>query len=63
MPEDEDQSAYACVEADGRFEVRAESGKCIVVCAGRHNAEHYAALLNEAWQAGYRQGYRSAKRD
>ncbi|MEL7449909.1 MAG: hypothetical protein AAFN78_11920 [Pseudomonadota bacterium] len=62
MRDETDTPAYTCVEADGRFEVRAESGKCMVVTADRHNAEHYATLLNEAWRSGFRQGYRDARR-
>lgn len=63
MGERGDQPAYHTVAADDRFEVRATSGKCMVVCRDRTNAEHYAVILNEAWQAGFRQGRRSARHE
>ncbi|MEM9056433.1 MAG: hypothetical protein AAGD86_03085 [Pseudomonadota bacterium] len=58
-----DETPYTCKAADGRFEVRSASGICVVVCNDRHNAEHYATLLNAAWQAGYKRGYRDASTD
>ena len=60
--ETDDQPAYQTQAADGRFEVRSASGKCMVVCRDEDSAGHYAVLLNEAYQAGFRQGFRQASR-
>ena len=60
MPDvkDDPQSAYTVHERDGRYQVRAASGRVIMVCADEGSASHYAVLLNEAYRAGYKLGYR-----
>ena len=57
-PNDDLQSAYSVHEREGRFEVRAASGRVIMVCNDEGSASHYAVLLNEAYRAGYKLGYR-----
>lgn len=60
---DETESPPYHVEPDGEgFQVVNESGRQMVACANCDNAEHYAALLNQAYQHGYKAGYRAAKR-
>lgn len=55
---DETQLAYTVQERNTRFEVCASSGRTILVCDNDASAAHYAALLNEAYRAGYKSGYR-----
>ena len=55
---DDPQSAYTVHEHDGRFEVCNASGRVIMVCTDEGSASHYAVLLNEAYRAGYKLGYR-----
>jgi len=60
MPDvkDDPQSAYTVHERDGRYQVRAASGRVIMVCNDESSAAHYVVLLNEAYRAGYKLGYR-----
>lgn len=60
MPDvkDDSQSAYTVHEREGLFEVRAASGRVIMVCNDENSASHYVVLLNEAYRAGYKLGYR-----
>ena len=63
MPADKEdqQLAYTVHEQDSRFEICAASGRTILVCDDEGSASHYAALLNEAHQAGYKLGYRDGR--
>ncbi len=45
------EKPYTIEAADGRFEVRAASGRVIMACADEASAAHYATLLNEAFRA------------
>jgi hypothetical protein len=55
---DDPESPYIEHERDGRYEVCAASGRVIMVCNDQSSASHYAVLLNEAYRAGYKVGYR-----
>lgn len=59
MPDttEDTQSAYTVQERGNRYEVRAASGRVIMVCNDENSASHYAVLLNEAFRAGYKSGY------
>ena len=59
---DNEQLAYTIQEQEGRYEVCAMSGRVIMVCADEASADHYAALLNEAFRAGYKMGYRVGRK-
>ena len=63
MPDanDESQLAYTVQENNERYEVRTASGRAILVFTDAGSASHYAALLNEAHRAGYKQGYRDGR--
>ncbi len=63
MPDETDDShiAYAVKARDGRFEVCAATGRVIMVCHDDRSAAHYASLLNEAFRAGYKKGYRDGR--
>ncbi len=54
------EKPYTIEAADGRFEVRAASGRVVMACADAASAAHYATLLNEAFRAGYKSGFRDA---
>ena len=56
------QLAYSMKAHNGRFEVNAASGRIVMVCADENSAIHYASLLNEAHQAGYKVGYRAGRK-
>ena len=55
------QSAYTVHEQNDRFEVCTASGRVIMVCGDTDSAAHYASLLNEAYRAGYKMGYRDGR--
>lgn len=55
--------AYLVIEAQERFEVRSELGTCIIICSNKPNAEHYSLLLNQAFDAGYKQARRDLNND
>ncbi len=44
--------AHAVVDSDGRQ---------IMACRDARSAEHYASMLSQAFDPGYRIGYRAAK--
>jgi hypothetical protein len=52
---------YRVNERDGRFEVLSDSGNVILVCQDEASATNYAVLLSEAYQRGYKAGYRYGK--
>lgn len=58
---DDRQSAYIVKQSDARFEVCASSGRVIMVCADKASAQHYAALLSEAYKSGYKSGYKDGR--
>ena len=47
---------------DGKFEVLNDSGSIILVCEDEASATNYAVLLSEAYQRGYKVGYRDGKK-
>jgi hypothetical protein len=53
---------YHVSSNDGRFEVVDPAGRNILVCRDEPSATHYTVLLNEAYQRGYKAGYRDARR-
>jgi hypothetical protein len=48
-------------ERDGKFEVLNDSGNVVLVCQDEASATNYAVLLSEAYQRGYKMGYRDGK--
>ena len=49
-------------ERDGKFEVLNNSGTAVLVCEDEASATNYAVLLTEAYQRGYKVGYRDGKK-
>ena len=48
-------------QREGAFEVLTDSGNVILVCQDELSATNYAVLLSEAYQRGYKAGYRDGK--
>jgi hypothetical protein len=59
--EDRAPHLYPVKERDGKFEVSNDSGSVILVCEDEVSATSYAVLLSEAYQRGYKVGYRDGK--
>lgn len=59
--EDKETHVYRVNERDGTFEIVNDSGNVILVCHDEPSAANYVVLLNEAFQRGYKRGYRDAK--
>lgn len=53
---------YRIQPTESHFQVVDESGRVALSSGDRANAEQYAALLNQAYQRGYKAGFRAAKR-
>jgi hypothetical protein len=49
-------------ERDAKFEVLSDSGNVILVCEDEASASNYVILLSEAYQRGYKAGYRDGKK-
>ena len=61
VEKDDPHSSYSVQEQNSRFEVTTPSGRTILVFNDMSSASHYASLLNEAHQAGYKLGFREGK--
>jgi hypothetical protein len=59
---DEIEPPYRAQSIEGRAKVLDESGKVVLDCGNVASAEQYATLLNQAFQRGFKAGYRAAKR-
>jgi hypothetical protein len=53
---------YRVQPGEHRFEVVDSAGRNILVCRDESSATHYTVLLNEAYQRGYKAGYREARK-
>lgn len=60
--DDFETKRYRVSDCDGHFEVLNESGNVVLSCADEPTAGNYAVLLNEAFQRGYKTGYRDGKK-
>lgn len=60
--EDQQELVYTVSEQDGRYLVCAVSGRVVMVCNDESSAVHYASLLGDAYRAGYKMGYRDARK-
>lgn len=58
MPE---HKAYSVNTSENGFDVISVSGQKILTCTGRSSAEHYALLLNTAFEAGYKKALRDKR--
>ena len=60
-PED-DSPAVQAVATEDKYEVRRDNGRVVMVCTDEGSAVQYAVLLNEAFDVGFKAGYRAARR-
>jgi hypothetical protein len=61
-PQDGHSPAYSVEEKDDKHHVVDRSGRTILQCAGAQNAMHYATLMSQAFEVGYKAGYRDANK-
>ena len=57
---DSDQT-YSILQQNNAYCVTDPTGRTLITCPSAPTAEHYADLLNKAYQNGYRAGYKAAK--
>ena len=62
VPQDDPSPAYSVEEKDDKHRVVDRSGRTILQCAGAQNAMHNATLINQAFEFGYKDGYREANK-
>ncbi|KPJ90353.1 MAG: hypothetical protein AMJ53_13810 [Gammaproteobacteria bacterium SG8_11] len=53
--------SYQVVKQQDSFAVVDPSHRTIITCQNELNAQHYAQLLNSAYESGYKAGYKAAK--
>jgi len=58
MTTNDKTTPYSVSEQQGRFNICTTSGRIIMTCGDTASAGHYASLLNEAFNAGYKQGFK-----
>lgn len=59
---DADEHYYRVVEREAAYRVETPTGYCVMECRDEGSADHYVVLLNQAFKAGHKQGYRAAKK-
>lgn len=57
----DDQETYRVVATEQQFDVVSASDRVVMSCRDSRSANHYATLLNQAFRAGYKAGFRDAK--
>lgn len=57
----DESQGYHIAQGQGRWSVCSAAGNVVLECADAHSAEHYLELLNKAYRAGYKAGYRHAR--
>ena len=60
MQEDE-RTPYEITQQGDAYHVVDQAGNLVCACGGKLNAQHYATILNQAYQRGYKAGYHAAK--
>jgi hypothetical protein len=60
--EDTAPHQHRVTERDGKFDVLNSSGNVVLVCPDEASATNYAILLSEAYERGYKAGYRDGKK-
>ncbi len=61
MPDSETPPYHAAQQDSGAHVVADADGQAVCACGDAANAQHYAALLNQAYRRGYKAGYRAGK--
>ena len=60
---DEEVGGYAVAKTDGGYNVLMPDGRVTLRCADEASARHYAVMLDEAYQLGYKAGFRDGLKD
>lgn len=55
------EAVYQVVARDDDFLVVDNTDRTIMQCRDIHSAQHYATLMNSAYRAGYKIGFRAGK--
>ena len=55
------EEAYLIEMADGHYDVRSKTGRVVMSCRDEASARHYANLLCEAFDLGFKEGYGKAR--
>ena len=58
----EHQIAYSVVASERGYEIRRDNGYAVLLCHSEESAQQYVTLLNQAFDAGYKAGFRKARR-
>ncbi len=53
---------YKVEEQMGKYKITTSSGRTALSFRDENSASHYASLLNEAFQKGYKSGYRAGRK-
>ena len=59
---DDEQIEYRVKQDEKKFQINNSSGRTILVFRDLGSAEQYASLLNQAFLAGYKSGYREGRK-
>lgn len=62
MIDPDKEQAYSIGRDGVQIRVLDWEGNTVLVCGDERSAEHYAAMMNEAFRRGFKAGYRKAKR-
>jgi len=57
----EDAPQYRVEARDEKYAVVTADDTVVLECRDAPSAQHYAEMLNRAWQRGYKAGYRHGK--
>ncbi len=55
------ETVYSVELVGDQYEVHRNTGRVILSCRDEGSAQHYAVLLNQAFDAGFKAGFRAAR--
>ena len=55
------EKAYRVLFDSEKYNVTNEFNRVILECRDEGSAQHYATLLNQAYELGYKKGYKEAR--
>jgi len=57
------EKTYRVLFDNDRYHVTNEFNRVILECRDEGSAQHYATLLNQAYELGYKKGFKEARLD
>ena len=57
-----DKDFYTVTDVNGGFVVNNAYGDGVIRCSDENTAKHYCVLLNQAYELGFKHGYKQAKK-